>query len=447
MFDIEKYYELAHSGEKLTEQENSELLEYIKSYKHVVLWGGSFLGRAVGKFLIEQGVNIENYWDIRHEELKDVNGIDVIAPYSTQDKENTLVIVCIANNVIISNLLNKLKLENYNNVIRGEFLYEGAICPFDKSTGINAKRCSRTMECRQVYCKRVGNIVKGNNIDNTKPRIDLTSVTLVINSVCSLKCKFCTSYMNEYPVDKRKNIPFERISKDIDAFFDTVDSVGTITVMGGEPFLHPDLSKIIEKLCEKKNFGLISIATSGTAPINDEQIKGLYDKRVNVSFSNYSNSISEKQKEMYYKNIEKLDKAGVCYTAGLFSPEWIIPSTLYKKNCDESAKIKRRSTCINYYQIKNGKVFPCDFATAINNLGIADYKSDYIDLTEEISTEERKKIMIDYLNRPYYESCAHHIRGAEDNIKGVGMTEKAAVQGYIDFKKPLSESINNEVSY
>ena len=97
MFDIEKYYELAHSGEKLTEQENSELLEYIKSYKHVVLWGGSFLGRAVGKFLIEQGVNIENYWDIRHEELKDVNGIDVIAPYSTQDKENTLVLVVVRN--------------------------------------------------------------------------------------------------------------------------------------------------------------------------------------------------------------------------------------------------------------------------------------------------------------------------------------------------------------
>ena len=66
--------------------------------------------------------------------------------------------------------------------------------------------------------------------------------------------------------------------------------------------MHPDISQIISHLCTKKNFGLISIATSGTYPIKPEQLEGLHDKRVNVSFSNYTLSINEKQQEMFYKN-------------------------------------------------------------------------------------------------------------------------------------------------
>ena len=69
------------------------------------------------------------------------------------------------------------------------------------------------------------------------------SITLIINQRCSLKCKCCTSYMNEYPLEERKDIPLDRIYDDIDKFFDAMDSIGTVTVMGGEPFMHPDISK------------------------------------------------------------------------------------------------------------------------------------------------------------------------------------------------------------
>ncbi len=60
--------------------------------------------------------------------------------------------------------------------------------------------------------------------------------------------------MNEYPLNKRIDVPTDRILEDIDKFFDAMDSVGTVTVMGGEPFMHPDLSIIIRKLLEKEKF-------------------------------------------------------------------------------------------------------------------------------------------------------------------------------------------------
>lgn len=40
MFDIGQYYTQAHSGEPV---ENTELLNYIKSFPQIVLWRGVFL--------------------------------------------------------------------------------------------------------------------------------------------------------------------------------------------------------------------------------------------------------------------------------------------------------------------------------------------------------------------------------------------------------------------
>lgn len=426
MFNLDTYYQQAWSGETV---DNDEVLKFIKSFKSVILWGASYLGKAIGTKLLQEGIEIERYWDLRAEELKEVNGVKVTQPFSGKE-EGTLVIFCIGNNVILKRLIVICEDKGYINIIRGDYLYMGLLCPFTNHTGINAKRCSTTMECRQVYCKRLANIIKTNVPEaNPEEAIHLTSVTLVINQRCSLKCKYCTSYMNEYDVKERIDFPLSRICEDIDVFFNTVDTVGTITVMGGEPFMHPHIGKIIKHLCSKKNFGLISIATSGTYPITPEQLISLKDKRVNISFSNYTETIKEKQSEMYYNNIELVKNSGVCYTVGLFSPEWIVPSKLYKVNRTEEEMIAQRKKCIQWHQIKNGKIHPCDFATALYSLKIADYSTDYVDLTEDLPKDQMKKKIKEYIERPYYQSCGHHALNKK-------MTAKAAEQGYMDFKYP-----------
>lgn len=430
-FDLERYYEETASGKKV---DNGLLYEYIKSFSTVILWGASFQGQAIGKKLLDEGIHIENYWDIRADEIEECNGIEVIQPFISKDAKATLVIICIGNRVIFGGLKRELIEKGYSNIIEGDRLYMGILCPFTADTGVKARRCSQTMECRQIYCHRLGNIVSTKYGSDDNP-IHLTSVTLVINSRCSLGCKFCTSYMNEYPREKRTDIPYEQICNDIDAFFGAVDSVGTVTVMGGEPFMHPQLSQIIEKLCTKKNFGLISIATSGTWPIKEEQLAGLHDERVNVSFSNYTESITENQKEWFYKNIETVKKSGVCYTVGLFSPEWIIPSTLYRLDMTEKEMTERRQRCTHWDQLKNGKLHPCDFATALYSLEIADYHSDYVELDASIPSDVMKEKIRAYLEKPFYQSCGHHAASA-------GMTAKAAEQGYYDFKEKIGKYEN-----
>ena len=429
MFNIEAYYAETHSGEKV---DNTKMLEYVRSFKKVVLWGGSYLGSAVGKYLLEHDVEITCYWDLRAEELKMVNGIQVNMPFTIEDKDNTLVIYCIGNNVIRALLLEELCEKGYKNVLRGDYLYMGAICPFDKTTGIDSSQCQGSMCCRSIFCQRLSSIVKSRS-ENENP-LHMFSVTLIINQRCSLKCKCCTSYMNEYPLQERKDIPLDRICDDIDRFFDAMDSVGTVTVMGGEPFMHPELSDIIQKLLTKKNFGLVSIATSGTYPIKPEQLRGLDDKRINVSFSNYEHAITENQRKMMYQNIELVKNAGISYTVGVTIPEWSIPSTLYDLGDTEEQMIAKKAGCIQpprCMQIKNGKLHPCDFATAIYSLGLGRYEMDYVDIEHADTKETLKESIRAFIDQPYYRTCGH-CAGMQ------GLTSKAAEQGYMDFKKPLN---------
>ena len=428
MFDINQYYKQAHSGECV---ENTALLNYIKSFPQVVLWGGSFLGDAVGKYLLENGVNILNYWDLRADSIQSVNGIQCVQPFTTDQKNETLVIFCIGNNVIRGLLLEELSEKGYKNVIRGDYLYMGAICPFDKTTDIESNQCQGSMCCRFIFCQRLSNIVKSRN--PSKDLLHTFSITLIINQRCSLKCKCCTSYMNEYPLKERIDIPLDRICDDIDKFFDAMDSIGTVTVMGGEPFMHPDLSKIIQKLLSKHNFGLISIATSGTYPIKPEQLEGLDDKRINVSFSNYEHAINEKQKEMMYRNIELIKNAGISYTVGVTIPEWSVPSTLYDLHDTEEQMIAKKADCVpplRCMQVKNGKLHPCDFATALYSLDLGRYEMDYVDIEHSTSKEELKEAIRAFIEQPYYRTCGH-CAGMQ------GLTSKAAEQGYMDFKKPI----------
>lgn len=85
-------------------------------------------------------------------------------------------------------------------------------------------------------------------------------------------------------------------------------------------------------------------------------------------------------------------------------------------------------------QVKDGKLHPCDFGTAVYSLGIADYATDYVDIEHSKSAEDLKDKIRNYIDQPYYRVCGH-CAGMQ------GLTSKAAEQGYADFKKPLNMSL------
>ena len=79
-FDLDEYYKKAWSGETCND---TSIINYINSYQHVILWGASYQGDAIGKKLLELGVKIEKYWDVRCKEIKMLITINIIYYGST----------------------------------------------------------------------------------------------------------------------------------------------------------------------------------------------------------------------------------------------------------------------------------------------------------------------------------------------------------------------------
>lgn len=431
MFHVDEYYQLAYSGKKITEEKNKDLLEYICSFSRVVIWGGSFLGQAVGRELVNHGVEISTYWDVRAEELQQVNQIKVSPPFPADmdiDKQDVLVVLCIGNTAIMPNLLRRLQENGYRNVLRGDLLFMGLGCKFNKETGINGEVCNGAMTCRSMFCRKLHNIVRQTH---KKGGIFLDNLTIMITTKCSLGCKYCVAYMNSYPNERKYHVPYEQICEDIDHIFAAVDAIGAITIQGGEPFLHPDIDRIIKKLLEKKNFGIVSVATNGIFKIEKEKLEAFRDSRLNVAFSGYYGALQEPQMNQFYHNIDLLKEEKVPYTVGVQMSEWIIPPTLWNRHYSEEIMTAKKAACQppeRCMQIHNGRLYPCLYSMSLHGAGVADYPADYIDLNQDQLSEEIKKFM----ERPYYHSCGHCGGGG-------GSTNMAGEQGEYDFITPQME--------
>ncbi len=103
---------------------DSEIMKYIKSFNSTIIWGCSFLGIPVGKYLLESGVNVVNYWDIKAGEIKEVHGVKVVKPFVCEDKQNTLIITCIGNNNLRQELTEQLINEQFPNIMSDQSLHE-----------------------------------------------------------------------------------------------------------------------------------------------------------------------------------------------------------------------------------------------------------------------------------------------------------------------------------
>lgn len=213
-----------------------------------------------------------------------------------------------------------------------------------------------------------------------------------------------------------------------------MDAVGAITIQGGEPFLHPDIDKIIVKLLEKKNLGIVSIATNGIFKIAEEKLKVFCDSRLNVAFSGYYDALPKEKMDIFYENIELFKRNNVPLTVGVKMPEWAMPSTLCKRNYSEEKMKAKKMACKipeRCMQIMNGKLYPCLFSVSLHGIGVADYPEDYIDLSEDNLSEKIKE----FEELPFYYSCGH-CGGIE------GSTNMAGEQGFYDFITGKGEEAN-----
>lgn len=70
------------------------------------------------------------------------------------------------------------------------------------------------------------------------------AAAILPSSCCNLNCKACLNF-TPY-IKKHRVLDFESVKADIDEFFSVVDYTMLFMVTGGEPFIYPELAKVLE---------------------------------------------------------------------------------------------------------------------------------------------------------------------------------------------------------
>ena len=227
---------------------------------------------------------------------------------------------------------------------------------------------------------------------------------------CNLNCASCNHFSSLVPSsDKGKSI--EQITADLTLLSKIKNEFDTLTLLGGEPTLHPQLSKILRIAREILPKNHINLVTNGTTYNKILQWKdALIESNVEVTVSlyPYCNDYIERTKKI----IDTLSPEVKVYTEGnpiecgfgygFFSNRNNVASEYEIMNC------MRRFYCP---QLKNGKLYLCHFLAQFNRL--KDYFGDeikfdldgkeYLNLNGEVTAKD----FYDFIYGAYPDACNH----------------------------------------
>lgn len=218
----------------------------------------------------------------------------------------------------------------------------------------------------------------------------LVNVDYHINDRCNLNCAHCNHFCPLVPKDvKDKSI--EQITADLALLSKFKDHVQTLGLLGGEPMLHPKLSKICYIARKFFPTSEISITSNGTLANKVLEFKdAIEENNIQLVITIYP------YKENPYEDYEKIKKIIPSTVAWEFPTTNGMTYNLLSSRVDITSK-EEIFNCVKRWrcnQLKDGKLYICHYAAYIDYLTNAfpeevNIKKDdqmYLDLNDETLT-------------------------------------------------------------
>jgi glycerol-3-phosphate cytidylyltransferase len=91
--------------------------------------------------------------------------------------------------------------------------------------------------------------------------LDIPFLVICTGQACSLRCRDCGNF-SPYAPAETKQYPAERIIHDLSMILNHCSTIDVLQIQGGEPFLHPDLYKILGFAVEHTGVNRVTVATN-----------------------------------------------------------------------------------------------------------------------------------------------------------------------------------------
>lgn len=223
-----------------------------------------------------------------------------------------------------------------------------------------------------------------------KNQLILARTDLSITEYCNLRCKHCNMLMPYFKNPKHRDL--NKLKNDVDTYFKWVDKVQLFNILGGEPFIYPNVYEITKYICEKYRSRIHQLIffSNGTIVPSDKMIDLMHEYKIEVQISDYRNGLPNLTDKIdLFKH--KLKSSNISYRAGA-DESWIsfgFPD--FKHNdMNENDLIKFFDECYAPFRgLYNQKLYYCHLQASAEMANIFESQdNDYFDLS--VYDEDKK---------------------------------------------------------
>ena len=237
----------------------------------------------------------------------------------------------------------------------------------------------------------------------------LDKVDVVVTTKCNLLCDGCSHLMPYYK--KPNHLNKDRVIAAMRKLAEAATWFDHFNILGGEPFLNPDLKFIMEEIPAEKS-RLVQVLTNATIiPKDPDLFDVMRRKGVHVVITPYPSNESIRE-----QLIAVLEKENVAWN--YYYPQWTDygePRDYQKSICELWRQfIRCDEVCKNLF---DGKLYYCFRCAHIYDLGFCHCKRyESVDLLKNTTAQNRRQIQRLMWRHKPFAACRYCLKSTDQNV-------------------------------
>lgn len=231
-------------------------------------------------------------------------------------------------------------------------------------------------------------------------------ISIPITEKCSLNCKYCISLMPYY--GNPANYILKDIKEEIEALIEVSDKIMELQIVGGEPFIYPELADVLDYVVSIHKIKKVTIVTNSTILPNKPLIDKLKNQKIHIIADDYG-VISSKYEEL----LKLCEREKISYEKQKYD-NWENVGPIRFRG-DDKSKIefdKQFNICFfkNCMTLIKGKIYRCQYGARTVDLGqTPDDPKDYVNILDKtVKTDiKREKLKSLLVRKEHLTSCEY----------------------------------------
>jgi organic radical activating enzyme len=247
-------------------------------------------------------------------------------------------------------------------------------------------------------------------------KVHIYQTDVLVTEKCTLNCSHCNMFMPHFEAPIHRD--FKTITDDIDSFFNTVDYVSIFHLVGGEPFLYPNIENVVRHIITNyiHKIDKLIITTNGTILPKNSMLELLKINDVILSVSDYTDKL-ENIKGKVLKVLDTFKTKNINHYVRNEIEWYDFGDLRVKGNYTTEQLINHFDSCTAPFRgLNDGKFYYCHLNTSAVRTNLFPLNdNDYLNI-DDVSKEDLIKFDLGYTNLGYVTFC-DNCNGCNTGIK------------------------------